>query len=122
MDVMTMLRVASWLFLLAAAGGLLMAGIRFGTGRNPPVFIPYAHGLLAGAGLTLLLYAAAFGPMPSRAMLATWLLLFAAAGGTVLNLFFHWRQVPIPKGLTIGHILLAALGLVMLLLAVYRPA
>src|SRR5436190_14723645 len=122
MDVMTMLKAASWLFLLAAAGGLLMAGIRFGTGRNPPVAIAYAHGMLAGAGLTLLLYAAAFGSVPSRAMIAAWLLVFAAAGGSVLNLVFHWRQQPIPKGLTVGHILLAVLGLVMLLLAVYLPA
>ena len=122
MDAMTMLKIASWLFILAAAGGLLMAGIRFGSGHNPPIVIAYGHGLLAGAGLTLLIYAAAFASIPGRAMIATVLLLFAAAGGSVLNLFFHWRQQPIPKGLTIGHILLAVLGLVMLLLAVYRPA
>ena len=121
MDVMSMLKVASWLFILAAAGGLVMAGIRFGSGRNPPIWIAYAHGLLAGAGLTLLLYAGAFGNLPSRAMIGTGLLLLAAAGGSVLNLFYHWRQQPIPKGLTVGHILLAVLGLVMLLLAVYRP-
>ena len=120
MDAMTMLKVASWLFILAAAGGLLMAGIRFGTGRNPPIWIAYAHGLMAGAGLTLLVYAAAFDTVPSRAMIATWLLLFAAIGGSVLNLFYHWRQLPIPKGLTVGHILLALAGLVTLLLAVYR--
>ena len=122
MDDMTMLKVASWLFILAAAGGLLMAGIRFGAGRNPPIFIAYAHGLLAGAGLTLLLYVAAFGVLPSRALIATCLLLLAAVGGSVLNLLYPWRQLPIPKGLTVGHILLAVLGLVMLLLAVYRPA
>jgi hypothetical protein len=122
MDVMTMLKAASWLFILAAAGGLVMAGIRFGAGRNPPIFIAYAHGMLAGAGLTLLVYAAVFGNVPSRAMIATSLLLLAAVGGSVLNLVYHWRQQPIPKGLTAGHILLAVLGLVMLLLAVYRPA
>jgi hypothetical protein len=121
MDVMTMLKAASWLFILAAAGGLVMAGIRFGTGRNPPIFIAYAHGMLAGAGLTLLVYSAVFGNVPSRAMIATSLLLLAAVGGSVLNLVYHWRQQPIPKGLTVGHILLAVLGLVMLLLAVYRP-
>jgi hypothetical protein len=121
MDAMTMLKIASWLFILAAAGGLLMAGIRFGSGRNPPIFIAYAHGLLAGAGLTLLVYAAAFTSIPSRAMIATVLLLLAAVGGSVLNLLYHWRQQPIPKGLTIGHILLAVLGLASLLLAVYRP-
>jgi len=117
-----MLRVASWLFILAACGGLLMAGIRFGTGRNPPIWIAYGHGLLAGAGLSLLIYAAAFASVSGHALIATGLLLCAAAGGSVLNLFYHWRQQPIPKGLTIGHILLAVSGLVILLLAVYRPA
>jgi len=43
------------------------------------------------------------------------LLLVAAAGGSVLNLVYHWRQVPIPKGLTLVHILLAVSGVALLL-------
>jgi hypothetical protein len=115
MDAMTMVKAATWLFVLAALGGIVMAGIRFGGGRNPPVFIPYAHGLLAGAGLTLLIYAAWVGGVGGRVTLSIVLLLVAAAGGTVLNLFYHWKHVPIPKGLTIAHILLALAGVVPLL-------
>lgn len=115
MDSISMVKVATWLFLLAALGGLVMAGIRFGSGRNPPVLIPYLHGLLAGAGLTLLLYAAWIGTVPTLVTIAIVLLLVAAAGGSVLNLMYHWRQVPIPKGLTIAHILLAATGVALLL-------
>jgi hypothetical protein len=115
MDALTMVKVATWLFVLAALGGLVMAGIRFGSGRNPPVLIPYLHGLLAGAGLTLLLYAAVVGPVPGSVTIAIVLLLVAAAGGSILNLVYHWRQVPIPKGLTVGHILLAVAGVAFLL-------
>jgi hypothetical protein len=107
--------VATWLFLLAALGGIVMAGIRFGAGRNPPVLIPYAHGLLAGAGLTLLLYAACVGSLWGTVGISILLLLVAAAGGSILNLVYHWRQVPIPKGLTIAHILLALAGVGLLL-------
>ena len=115
MDAISMVKVATWLFILAALGGLVMAGIRFGGGRNPPVLIPYLHGLLAGAGLTLLIYAAWVGGVGSMVGIAIVLLLAAAAGGTVLNLVYHWRQVPIPKGLTIVHILLAVAGVALLL-------
>ena len=115
MDALTMVKVATWLFILAALGGIVMAGIRFGGGRNPPVAIPYAHGLLAGAGLTLLVYAAWVGGMRGTLVIAIVLLLVAAAGGTILNLAYHWRQVPIPKGLTILHILLALCGVGLLL-------
>lgn len=115
MDAISMVRVAEWLFILAALGGIVMAAIRFGKGVNPPVLIPYLHGLLAGAGLTLLLYAAWIGGLPGSVTLAIVLLLAAAAGGTILNLVYHWKQVPIPKGLTLAHILLAVAGVGILL-------
>jgi hypothetical protein len=115
MDPIVMVNAATWLFLLAAAGGLVMAAIRFGSGRNPPVLIPYLHGLLAGAGLTLLLYAAWIGSLWGKLGLSILLLLVAAAGGTVLNLVYHWRHVPIPTGLTVAHILLALAGVGLLL-------
>jgi len=115
MDAISMVKAATCLFLLAALGGIVMAGIRFVGGRNPPVLIPYLHGLLAGAGLTLLLYAAWIGGLPGTVKVAIVLLLVAAAGGSVLNLGYHWKQVPIPKGLTIGHILLALAGVGLLL-------
>ena len=115
MDAISMVKVAVWLFILAALGGIVMAGIRFGGGRNPPVLIPYLHGLLAGAGLTLLVYAAWVGGLGGTITIAIILLLVAAAAGTVLNLVYHWKQVPIPKGLTVAHILVALAGVALLL-------
>ena len=115
MDAMSMVKAAAWLFLLAALGGLVMAAIRFGGGRNPPAWLAFAHGLLAAAGLTLLLYAGWVGGVGGKVGLATLLLVVAAGGGAILNLAYHWRQVPIPKGMTIGHILLAVAGVALLL-------
>ena len=53
-----MLQTATILLALTALGGLLMAGIRFATRRNPPAWLAMLHGLLAASGLTLLVYAA----------------------------------------------------------------
>jgi hypothetical protein len=119
MDASMMLKVASWLFLAAAAGGLVLAGIRLGANRNPPIAIAYAHGMLAAAGLTLLVYAVATAHVGGHALAAMWLLLGAAGGGSAMNLLYHWRQQPLPKALLFGHARLAAAGVVLLLLAVY---
>ena len=119
MDGITMLRAACWLFILAAAGGLVMTGIRLGAGRNPPAWLAYAHGLLAASGLTLLIYAGLSSRFDPPVLVAMWLLIAAAAGGTVLNLVYHWKDLPLPKGLMFAHILLAVAGLGMLLFYVY---
>lgn len=118
METMTMLRVAALLFVIAAAGGLLMAGIRLVGNRNPPIWLAYGHGLLAGAGLTLLIYPAATVGIPQRALFALLLLLAAAAGGSALNLLYHWQQQPLPKPLMYGHMLLAVAGLATLVTVV----
>ena len=47
MDSITMLRTAVTLFAIAAAGGLVMAGIRFSRQVNPPAWLAMLHGLLA---------------------------------------------------------------------------
>jgi hypothetical protein len=114
MDTKQMLCTAFALFALAAVGGLVMAAIRFGGNRNPPAWLAFGHGLLAAAGLTLLVYPALTVGVSALAGWAALLLAAAAAGGAVLNLAYHWRQLPIPAGLTIGHILLAVTGFVLL--------
>jgi hypothetical protein len=119
MDTETMLDVSSALFLLTALGGLVMAAIRFRGGRNPPSWLAMAHGLLAAAGLTLLVYAALAGDAPGGAVIAAALFVAAAAGGVVLNLVYHLRDRPLPKGLTLVHALLATAGFVLLLSAAY---
>lgn len=110
-----MLRTATGVFVVAALGGLLMAGIRLFGKRNPPVWLTMAHGLLAGAGLTLLIYAALTSRIPQMAIIALMLFLVAAAGGIVLNLGYQWKQRPLPVPLMIGHALLAVVAFVLLL-------
>jgi ABC-type transport system involved in cytochrome c biogenesis permease subunit len=110
-----MLQSATGVFVVAALGGLAMAGIRLFGQRNPPVWLTMAHGLLAGAGLTLLIYAAFTSRIPQMAMFALLLFLVAAAGGIVMNLGYQWKQRPLPVPLMVVHALLAIVAFVMLL-------
>lgn len=118
MESMGMLQTAAALFAIAAAGGLVMAGIRmFGT-QNPPAWLAMLHGLLAGAGLTLMLYAALTVGIPSLALWALVLLVVAALGGILMNLGYHWKLKPLPKPLMFAHAGIAVVGFLLLLVAV----
>ena len=117
-----MLQTASILLVITALGGLLMAGIRFATRRNPPAWLAMLHGLLAASGLTLLVYAACTQPVPSLVVFALVLFLLAATGGAILSLAYKWRQRLLPAWLVVTHALVAATGLVLLLLAAFGMA
>ena len=119
MDAMGMLQTATALFAIAALGGVVMAVIRLGAKRNPPAWLAMVHGLLAGAGLTLLAYAALVAGIPGTAQIALVLLVLAAAGGAFMNLVYHWKQRPLPTGLLFGHAGLAVLGFALLLLTAF---
>ncbi|WP_458542434.1 hypothetical protein [Ramlibacter sp.] len=120
MDVHTMLRTAVVLLAITAAGGLLIAGMRF-TGRpHPPSWLAMLHGLLAGSGLTLLLYAAFTAGLPGSAWTGLLLLVVAALGGLVLNLGYHWKNLALPVWLVLVHAAVAALGFVVLAVAVWN--
>lgn len=114
MDAALMLKIASVLLGITAAGGLLMAVIRFSGAERPPSWLAMAHGLLAGSGLTLLLYAGFTAGIPTRAWIGTVLLGVAALGGVYLNLAFHTKQLAIPKTIVIVHALLAVAGYVLI--------
>lgn len=118
-DTQAMLRVAATLFTLAALGGLVMAAIRFGGGRNPPAWLAMLHGLLAAAGITLLAYAGVAGQAPASALLALLLFLLAAGGGGVLSLAYKWKQRLLPAWLVLVHALTAVVAYILLLLAVF---
>ena len=107
------LQTATALFAVAAIGGLTMAGIRFSGRPRPPTWLAMFHGLLAAAGLTLLVYAALTVGVPPRAQLAAGLLVLAAVGGIVMNLVYHWQLRPLPIPLMLGHALLAVAGFVL---------
>ncbi len=120
MDAMSMLRTAVALFAIAAAGGLVMAGIRLLGRHNPPAWLSMLHGLLAAAGVTLVAYAViAGGGAPSPSGWALLLFVVAAVGGASMNLFWQWRQRPVPVGLMIGHATLAIVGFLLLCVAAF---
>jgi hypothetical protein len=119
MDLTSILWTSTILLVIAAAGGLVMAGIRFAGDRQPPASLAMLHGFLAAAALTLLLYAAATVGLPGMALAALVLLLVAAGGGVILNLNYHWKQLPLPKWLIVVHAIAAVVGFVLLLVVTW---
>lgn len=110
MDTTAMLQTSAILLLLTAAGGVAMAVRRLAQKLNPPDWLAMAHGLLAAAGLTLLIYNAATGDIPGSAVAGLVALLAAAGGGVVLNLHYHLAGKLLPQWLLHLHIALAAIG------------
>ena len=122
MNTQTMLWTAIVLFAIAAAGGLVLAAVRLVAGRNPPASLSLVHGLLAGAGLTLLLFAAFTAGLPSLAIWGLVVLLLAACGGLLMNLAYAWERKLIPRLLVYGHALLAVAGFVLLVVGALHLA
>lgn len=119
MEPALILRTSTGLLLLAALGGVILAGVRFASDRQPPVALAMLHGFLAAAGITLLVYGAATMGLPSMALIALVLFLLAACGGVILNLNYQWKQRPLPKWLILVHAALAVLAFVLLVLATW---
>jgi uncharacterized membrane protein len=114
MEPYLIMKTASVVLAVAALGGLLMAVIGF-RGGHPPAWLAMLHGFLAAAGLTLLAYSFFSVRLPRLAAWALLLFVAAAVGGTVLNLGYHLKNRPLPKGLMAGHAVIAAVGLALLL-------
>jgi hypothetical protein len=119
MNAITMLQTAVVLFAIAAAGGLVMAGIRFFANVNPPAALALLHGLLASSALTLVAFAAFTVGIPSGALIGLALLLAAAAGGLVMNLGYQWKQRLLPVALVAAHAVLAVVGFGFLAVAAF---
>lgn len=119
MESVLFLQTACVLLAVTAVGGLAMAGMRFAGKPHPPAWLAMLHGLLAGAALTLLLYAYFTVGLPSLATWALLLFVLATAGGAYLNLNFHWKRAPLPKGIVVGHAGAAVVGFVLLLAATW---
>jgi hypothetical protein len=120
MESLMIMKTACALLAVAALGGLTMAGMSFGGRPQPPAWLAMLHGMLAAAALTLLLYAYFTVGLPQLAAIALLLFLIAAAGGAYLNLSFHWKMLPLPKGLIIGHAVAAVAGFALLLTATWN--
>ena len=119
MESILFLQTACVLLAITAVGGLAMAGMRFAGKPQPPTWLAMLHGLLAGAAITLLLYAYFTVGLPSLAAWALMLFVLAAAGGVYLNLNFHWKMLPLPKGIIVGPAGAAVVGFVLLLAATW---
>jgi len=119
MEPVLIMKTACGLLALAALGGITMAGIRFAGKPQPPIWLAMGHGFLSAAALTLLLYAWFTIGLPALASWALLLLLIAAAGGAFLNLNYHWKMQPLPKGMIVGHAGIAVIGLALLLAAAW---
>ena len=119
MDLMLVLQTVVALLTLSAVGGVVMAWIRFSKGVNPPTWLAMLHGMLSAAAVTLLLYAAFTTGLPPLANVALVLFLAAALGGVALNLNYHWKSVPLPKWLVATHGVVAVVGFLCLLVAVF---
>ncbi len=117
MEPLLVMQTATGLLVITALGGLAMAGIRFAGNTNPPSWLAMLHGFLAGAAVTLLLYAALTVGLPRMAVWALVLFLLAAAGGVFMNLGYQLKNLPLPKAVVIGHAVIAIVGFLLLLIA-----
>ena len=57
---------------------------------------------------------------PVKALVALALFLAAAGGGAILNLNYHWKQLPLPKWLIIVHAIAAVAGFALLVAATWQ--
>jgi len=120
MEPLLMMKTATVLLTVSALGGLVMAGIRFSGQPHPPSWLAMLYGFLSVAALTLLLYAYFTVGLPGMAQLALLLFLVAALGGVFMNLGYHVKNLPLPKGIVLGHAALAVCGYVLLATATWR--
>jgi len=120
MEPALMMQTATGLLAVSAAGGLVMAAIRFSGKPVPPTWLAMLHGFLSSAALTLLIYACFTVGLPGMAQIALLLFLAAAAGGAFMNLNFHWKMVPLPKWLVVVHAGIAVCGFVLLVIATWK--
>jgi hypothetical protein len=105
---------------LAAVGGLTLAVIRLRGAPWPPTWMALGHGAVAATGVGLLIYAAVSPGIPTLAQVALGIFILAALGGATLFLGFHMRGKALPIPLVLGHGLIAATGLVLLLLSYFQ--
>ena len=75
------------------------------------------HGFLATAGLALLVYGWATMPLSKIAATATALLLLAATGGLTTSQAWRWKRAPSVEVLLFGHMSLAVMGYILLIVA-----
>lgn len=108
-----MLELTPVLFALAALGGLTLAIMHIRK-SGAPMSLSLIHGLVAAAGLILLILAMARAELGGLVMVSVVLFVVAAVGGLML-LATHLRSRPLPAPLIVVHGLVAAAAFAVLL-------
>lgn len=110
------METATILLALAALGGLTLAVIRLRGAALPPTWMAIAHGVVAAAGLSMLVFACFEPATPWLAKLSASVIFLAAIGGVVMFSGFHLRGKALPIPFVIAHGLLATTGFAMLVI------
>ncbi|HBA86199.1 MAG TPA: hypothetical protein DCZ95_19125 [Verrucomicrobia bacterium] len=113
-----MLNAILVLFALAALGGAVLAGLHL-KAKSAPLSLAALHGVLAVAGVILLLVGISQGRFGTAAVAALVLFVMAALGGLAL-IGMHLRSRPLPAPLIFVHALLAVSGFVTLLVGAVK--
>ena len=113
-----MLEVAAVLFALAALAGIILAALHLKT-KGAPIRLAVIHGLLAAAGLVLLIIGVTQMASAGLAGVALVIFVIAALGGFVL-FAMHLKKKMLPSALIVVHGLVAVVAFVVLLIFLTR--
>ena len=110
--------IAAVLFALGALGGLYLAALAF-QGKPLPALIATIHGLAGATGLVLLITGVVAGLGGGTARIALGILVLAALGGFYL-VSFHIKKKQHPRAVIVIHALVAVIGFLTLLTAIWQ--
>jgi hypothetical protein len=108
------MEIATLLLVITALGGATIAAIRLSGTPRPPLWLALGHGMGAICGVSVLGYTAATVGIPTSAQIALGCFILAALGGLTIFLLFHLKAKPLPIPLVLGHGLIAATGVILL--------
>ena len=111
---------AAILFAIAAIGGATMAAMRLGGRELPPTALAVVHGLLAAAGLVVLIMTVTSQTVPMMAMVALAGFVLAALGGFTLFFLYQLKKRALPIPLMLVHGGVAALSFILLLVVIFK--
>ncbi|RUO26855.1 hypothetical protein CWE09_09245 [Aliidiomarina minuta] len=116
------LGLACILFLWAIILGIMLAFARYGKEKNPPPVLVWWHGGFAIVGFLILLYGSFFVGYPMLANFGVLLIALAAIFGLWMYFNFHRKEVLIPIAIVWAHGALAAVGFILIIMAMLNIA
>jgi len=113
-----MIYYAIGLLVVAAVGGLVLVSLHIRT-QKAPLALALVHGLVAAAGLVIVLVEALGPHATGQLRVALGILVVGALGGFLL-FSYRLRKKEIPVGLMAVHALVAVTGFAVLVLTVVK--